>query len=222
MVLLLPLTIIFLYAALVWASITYIDFPLSLYMRGLDADQHAVLKYLGFFEYAGRGEYYYPPLVALTLFACYATFYQTQGGKALMPWLSDARLFLYRIGYVLTALAISGALLPLAKGLCGRTRPVMWVREHLNDFFPFHFGMADYNSFPSGHTNTAFSFAIALAFVWPRLCVPFFLLAILVAAQRVVFTAHYLGDILGAIGFSYVMCWLVYKGYGLVLGKKVS
>jgi membrane-associated phospholipid phosphatase len=66
-----------------------------------------------------------------------------------------------------------------------------WESESLHNMFDH-----DMQSFPSAHTATAFGFAVGLTSVFPRGRRWFFLLAGLVAAQRVVIGLHYPSDVL--------------------------
>ena len=56
------------------------------------------------------------------------------------------------------------------------------------------------HSFPSGHATVAFACATVLALAVPRLRVPFFVLAALIAFSRVYVGVHYPFDVLaGAV-----------------------
>lgn len=57
-------------------------------------------------------------------------------------------------------------------------------------------------SFPSGHTATAFGLAIGLSWLWPQGRPVFWALAILVAFQRVETGAHFLSDVLAGAAVS--------------------
>lgn len=104
--------------------------------------------------------------------------------------------------FVFTAVAASGLLVNLLKIIFGRARPRLWFEEGLYGFAPFTPTESLYWSFPSGHSNTAFTFALAVAFLIPQLRRYLLSAAFVVAFSRVVLTKHYLSDILagGAIG----------------------
>jgi undecaprenyl-diphosphatase len=52
-------------------------------------------------------------------------------------------------------------------------------------------------SFPSGHAATSFACATVLAFAFPRLAAPFYLLAAAIAYSRVYVGVHYPLDVIG-------------------------
>ena len=53
------------------------------------------------------------------------------------------------------------------------------------------------HSFPSGHAATSFACATVLAFAFPRLAAPFYLLAAAIAFSRVYVGVHYPLDVIG-------------------------
>lgn len=53
------------------------------------------------------------------------------------------------------------------------------------------------HSFPSGHAATSFACATVLAFAFPRLAAPFYLLAAAIAFSRVYVGVHYPFDVIG-------------------------
>lgn len=111
-------------------------------------------------------------------------------------------LFAARAFFVLSVNAVAGLLSIAFKMFFGRARPRL-----LDMVGPFHFDMFSWKSsvlsFPSGHSVTAFATVTALAFMAPRLGSWLFVLAVLIAASRVVTGAHYPSDVIAgaALGF---------------------
>src|SRR5436305_908441 len=99
----------------------------------------------------------------------------------------------------------------LIKWIAGRTRPFK-LEPTTNEALPytlqpFRGGLpglwAQKNlAFPSGHTMVAFATAAALAILWPRWWLLFYIAAALVAAERVMENAHWLSDVIGAAGLA--------------------
>jgi membrane-associated phospholipid phosphatase len=99
----------------------------------------------------------------------------------------------------LLACALEGILVQVLKRYIFTGRPRPWAFYSATDaihlvknFVPFI-----NNSFPSGHTATAFCMAAMLAMIWPRLRLGwlFFILALLVAYSRIYLSQHYFIDI---------------------------
>jgi membrane-associated phospholipid phosphatase len=105
---------------------------------------------------------------------------------------------------------IAGLFYQSAKWIVGRQRPIFDHRVfntrpfHLEFFRGGVHGMivsqADL-SFPSGHACIAFATATALTLCLPRWAPIFFLVALAVAAERVLEGVHYLSDVVAGAGF---------------------
>jgi membrane-associated phospholipid phosphatase len=83
--------------------------------------------------------------------------------------------------------------------LIGRGRPVVF--EQFGDLH-FQMNLSDwtFESFPSGHTTTAFALAATIGFLSARWYVPMLVLAAAVGLSRLILGAHYPSDILaGAV-----------------------
>jgi undecaprenyl-diphosphatase len=78
------------------------------------------------------------------------------------------------------------------KQAVGRERPYV-ERPDPEPLMDTHLDVA----FPSGHASTSFAGATVLALSLPRLAVPLYALATLVALSRVYVGVHYPGDIVG-------------------------
>ena len=169
-------------------AIVWIDHPIALYMR--DGPPDRIREVFKVISGLGRGEPYW-----------------IGGGIVLLGGLALSRLsasetsrdYYRRLAgsatFFLSALAATGISLLALKQLFGRLRPkYLWDTEALHGFFPFNADMGAL-AFPSGHTNTAFTVAMALVLITGRFRWPLFILAALVGLSRVVLAKHFVGDI---------------------------
>lgn len=110
-------------------------------------------------------------------------------------------------GLSLIALAVSGLTVQAIKHLAGRPRP------RLADHGDFTWGPSfagGHDSFPSGHTISAFAMAAVLSSFYPSYRWIWYSLAVLVAFTRVYIDAHFASDVfVGAV-------------LGLVIGLRAS
>lgn len=106
-------------------------------------------------------------------------------------WYALSRVSLY----LMASLALSGALLHTLKILVGRMRPKMLFREGLYGAEPFGFNL-DFDSFPSGHSQTIWVLMSALTILWPKGAPVFLGWAVLVSSSRVIVGAHFPSDVL--------------------------
>jgi len=110
------------------------------------------------------------------------------------------------IGYAV-AMAFAGVsagiLVQIVKFTVGRTRPELWLGA-------FHHIHASASSFPSGHTVGAFALAgvLALAARSRSLRVAAILLALAVAASRVLAFRHWTSDVFASMCIGMVAAWL--------------
>ncbi len=112
--------------------------------------------------------------------------------------------------YILFVNITAGILVWSLKVPFGRLRPKMFLEHQQYGFegWGFHYL---YVSFPSGHSITIFATATALALLIPRLRIPLFILATLVALSRVTLTAHYLSDVLVGSWLGVVVATILYR-----------
>jgi membrane-associated phospholipid phosphatase len=97
--------------------------------------------------------------------------------------------------FVLVSLSVAGIVLNLIKWLAGRNRPINLFNHGYLGFNYFGVGY-EFTSFPSGHAQTIFTVATALAILFPRFGIPLFIIAAAVSATRIILTAHYLSDVI--------------------------
>jgi undecaprenyl-diphosphatase len=149
-----------------------------------------------FFDYvtqAGKSNWLFALSVLTVLFALYRRA-QADRARLRAAWGVIASRGLY----IFAVLAVSGLASQAIKHLVGRARPRL---IDLNG--SFHFDMfslkAVLASFPSGHTTTVFAVFGALSLLSPRLGIASLLLAIPVAASRIIVGAHYPSDVGGGV-----------------------
>jgi membrane-associated phospholipid phosphatase len=120
-----------------------------------------------------------------------------------------------RLGYVFIAVGLPGLVSTVVKRWIGRVRP--------SDAGPFAYEpfswRPDYASFPSGHATTAFAALVAFGAVFPRTRPVLWVYALLIAASRVVVSAHYPSDVIagaafGAFGALLVRDWFALRRLG--------
>jgi undecaprenyl-diphosphatase len=100
-----------------------------------------------------------------------------------------------RIGFLFTAIAVPSLFVTIIKRMIGRARPMVGGSLDPYLFSPFMW-RADYAGMPSGHATTAFAVLVAVGTLWPRARTVLLIYALLIAASRVVVTAHYPTDVL--------------------------
>jgi membrane-associated phospholipid phosphatase len=124
-----------------------------------------------------------------------------------------------RLGYVFIAVGLPGLVSTVVKRWIGRVRP--------SDAGPFAYEpfswRPDYASFPSGHATTAFAALVAFGAVFPRSRPVLWVYALLIAASRVVVSAHYPSDVIagaafGAFGALLVRDWFAVRRLGFFVG----
>jgi membrane-associated phospholipid phosphatase len=102
------------------------------------------------------------------------------------------------------AIAISGAITAVAKGVIGRQRPYVNIDDSHYYAFGKGFGNDAYASMPSGHTTAAFAFASSVtdetAHFWPKqtwwVATLTYGSAVMVGAARIYSNAHWTSDVI--------------------------
>lgn len=127
-----------------------------------------------------------------------------------------------RVGFLFTAIALPGLFVTTVKRMIGRARPPVTGGSNPFDFMPFIW-RADFASFPSGHSTTAFSVLVAFGTLWPRTRTIALVYALTIAASRIIVTAHYPTDVLagaivGTVGALMVRRWFALRRLGFSVG----
>lgn len=120
--------------------------------------------------------------------------------------------------FIFLGVGLPSLVATLLKRIIGRARPMEWTVEAPLSFTPLNWDAYTYQSFPSGHSTTAFSLALTIAFLWPRSFWPMLGFAALVALSRIVVGQHYVTDItagalLGTLGAFAVRNFFVSRGW---------
>ncbi len=96
-------------------------------------------------------------------------------------------------GWTLLAFALSAAIANIVKVIVHRARP--WVEKPPPEAWTGYLHDSGFQSFPSGETATTFAIAATASAFYPCLRLPLYLLAVLVAAARVLVNRHFPSDV---------------------------
>lgn len=159
----------------------YWDIPVAYYCRGLN---RSILDMAEIVTNAGDSKWYFILFVPVFL---------------IFQFVVKNKKWSMKMLFFVAALSASGLANLLIKWIAGRNRPVN-LFSHGAFGFDFFKTIYELNSFPSGHTVTAFSFATALCILFPRFGALAFVPATAIALSRVVITSHYVSDVIaGAV-----------------------
>lgn len=146
----------------------------------------------GWITRLGESDYILVP-AAIAFFVC--------AGLALLVRRPTPRLALRQAAgiaaFVFVGIGLPGLVTGIVKRIIGRSRPALLDTVGSLDFRTWSWTDWTYQSFPSGHTTTAFAIYFVVSFLLPR-SYPFMLaFAMLVGVSRIVVGAHYPTDLIG-------------------------
>jgi undecaprenyl-diphosphatase len=127
-----------------------------------------------------------------------------------------------RVGFLFVAIGAPSLFVTIIKRLIGRARPLVNGVADPYVFDPFVWRVA-YASLPSGHATTAFAVLAAFGSLWPRGRTILLIYALLIAASRIVVTAHYptdvaTGALVGVMGAVMVRRYFALRDLGFSVG----
>lgn len=135
-------------------------------------------------------------------------------GLLLARWRGNRR-WMRILAAAMVASTLAGVIANAARLTTGRTRP----RESIEQGFygPWHdgrllIGQPAYNSFPSGHTATAFGFAAVIVFAAPAWGILAMAGACVVAWSSIAMGAHHPSDVVTSVILSSLVAWFVWRG----------
>lgn len=130
---------------------------------------------------------------------------------------------------ILSGYAFSGLIVQILKNCFPADRPKLFFEKHLIDYpyFLDNVTLHTINSFPSGHTTSAFALAAALTFMSKKKTGSIFLIlmAMMVGYSRIYLGQHFPQDVIAgaAIGvFAAIVSYLVIEKIYLQRKKRIS
>lgn len=169
----------------------YVDMPLTQMLHARSTP--FVFAVFDAIEELGSSELYLVPALGLYIWALMAA---RKGWTVPASWNRDsvARASLF----VIMTMALGGIVTALLKAAVARSRPELLIEHGIYRLgVPFS-KVAEFDSFPSSHTQAAFAVAAALAVLAPRWRWPLMIIAAAVAMARLVNLDHYLSDVVAA------------------------
>lgn len=111
------------------------------------------------------------------------------------------------ICFVWLTFCVTGVITDLVKALVGRARPDLALACSADTLHPLSMNHL-FQSFPSGHTQTVFTFALLIGSRTSKGRWPALLFAILIAGTRLYRNVHFVSDVLGGVLFSLIGLWV--------------
>jgi membrane-associated phospholipid phosphatase len=171
-------------------------------------------------DFGKSGWFLVPTGVALLAMAAFASPRLPRMSRLALAALS------VRCGFAFLAIALPGLTVAVVKRLVGRARPLVGGNE--DPFVYLSLGWDnEYASLPSGHATAAFAAATAIGALWPGLRPLMWSYAIVIAASRVVLTAHHPSDVIagavvGVVGALLVRDWFAARRLGFIVAADGS
>ena len=183
--------------ALSLLSIWLVDYPLAPKAAALHEGHEVLWEII-----TGLGDSKYMGMLMLLLWVIAFALSKKDPRNPLFPALRA------KVIIIVAVVIGSGITAMILKVIVGRPRP--YTGEIA--FSPFTFGSA-HASWPSGHTTSAFAFAVAVGMAFPKLRWPMLAIAALTGFSRMVLNMHYLGDVImgatiGTLGAVLIYNWL--------------
>ncbi len=127
-----------------------------------------------------------------------------------------SRRWMRIIAAAMVASTLAGVVANASRLTTGRTRPKESPKIEQGFYGPWHegrllIGQPAYNSFPSGHTATAFGLAAVVVFACPLAGIPVLAGAVLVGWSSIVMGAHHPSDVTVSIVLSFAVGWFVWR-----------
>jgi membrane-associated phospholipid phosphatase len=114
-------------------------------------------------------------------------------------YINKIALYSSRVGFFFLSIVVSGIVTNIIKVVLGKARPKILEYDDFYGLTWFNLDHA-YQSFPSGHTTTAFAIFASLSIMFPKYIWVFLFYALAIAFARIGFFAHYPSDVMaGAI-----------------------
>jgi undecaprenyl-diphosphatase len=199
-------------AAFIAAAMVWLDTPI---MRAAGELPRGFLDFVNELTDFGRGAWPLTPLglllIAGTVALVPSLSFMTRGALAAMS---------VKLGYMFAAIGLTGLADTIIKRIIGRVRP--------SDLGAFAYEplswRSEYASFPSGHTANVFATLVAVGLIFPRARPALWVYAVVIAASRVIGTAHFLSDVIagaafGAFGAIVIRDWFAARRLGFYIGS---
>ncbi len=115
--------------------------------------------------------------------------------------------YIFNFSFLLITDMVCQILTNLLKGFSARSRPFSIIDE---DIYTFFGDCQHCESFPSGHTSSAFCIAFSIGLLYPSIRPILLFYACAVAISRVMTTIHYFSDIVFGAYLAFVVVYSIY------------